>query len=148
VNRRNIMTGRTVLTRKWLRKLLRGLGTSADEVVATLRAAGVTGTRTDAHDCPGAGYITLKAREILPATDRVTVTLTADKAVIAITRADTSYYRDIKARTPEALEDFLDGFDSGDYADLRFPRFLGDFRSWSVDRGVGESRGSTTEVPG
>ncbi len=112
------MTGRTALTRKWLRNLLRGLGATAEEVAATLHAVGVKGSRTDAHDCPGAGYIAMKAREILPATDLATVTLTADKAVIGITRTGTSYYREVRARTPEALEDFLDGFDSGDYDDL------------------------------
>jgi hypothetical protein len=112
------MTARTALSREWLKKLLRGLGTTADEIAATLRAAGVKGSRTDAHDCPGAGYIAMKAREILPATDLATVTLTADHAVIGITRAGTSYYHEVKARTPGPLEDFLDGFDGGDYADL------------------------------
>jgi hypothetical protein len=112
------MTTHTALTRKWLRNLLRGLGATAEEVAATLRAAGVKGPRTDCHDCPGARYIAVKARELVPATDQVTVTLTADKAVIGITRAGTDQYREVKASTPEALEDFLDGFDADDYGDL------------------------------
>jgi hypothetical protein len=53
MNRRNAMTARTALSRKWLKRLLRGLGTTADEIAATLRAVGVKGSRTDAHDCPG-----------------------------------------------------------------------------------------------
>jgi hypothetical protein len=111
---------RTALTKKWLKRLLHELGTTADEVAGTLRAAGIKGTRTDVRDCPGARYITLKARAFVTAPDLVTVTLTADRAVIGITRAGTDYYREVKARTPGALEDFLDGFDggSGDYNDL------------------------------
>jgi hypothetical protein len=116
------MTTRTAptgkLTRKWLKALLAGLGSTADEVAATLRAAGIKGSRTECHDCPGARYIASKARELVPAADQVTVTLTADKAVIDITRPGTDDYREVRASTPGALEDFLDGFDSGDYDDL------------------------------
>lgn len=112
------MTARTVPTRKWLKQLLRGLGTTADEVAATLRAAGIKGSRIDAHDCPGARYIAMRTRELIPTPDLATVTLTADKTVIGITRAGTDFYREVKARTPGALEDFLDGFDGHDYDDL------------------------------
>lgn len=112
------MTTRTALTRQWLKSLLAGLGSTADEIAATLRAAGIKGSRTDCHDCPGARYIASKAHERVPATDQVTVTLTADKAVIGITRPGTDHYQEVKASTPEALEDFLDGFDGGDYDDL------------------------------
>jgi hypothetical protein len=111
------MTTRTALTRKWLKSLLTGLGSTADEVAATLRAAGIKGYHTDCHDCPGARYIASKASELARA-DKVTVTLTAEQAVIGITRDDTDRYREVKARTPGALEDFLDGFDSGEYDDL------------------------------
>jgi hypothetical protein len=112
------MTARTVLTRKWLKQLLHELGTTADEVAATLRAAGVKGSLTDCHDCPGARYIAVKARALIPAAELVTVTLTADRAVLGITREGTDYYREVTARTPGALEDFLDSFDSGGYNDL------------------------------
>ena len=44
-----------------------------------------------------------------------------DKTVIGITRAGTSYYREVDARTPGALEDFLDRFDGGDHDDLAEP---------------------------
>lgn len=112
------MTTRTALTRKWLESLLAGLGSTADEVAATLRAAGIKGFRTHCHDCPGARYIASKARELIPATDQVTVTLTADETVIAITRPGTDHYQEVKTSTPAALEDFLDGFDAGEYDDL------------------------------
>lgn len=110
-------TGNT-LTGESLQSTLTGLGSTADEVTATLRAAGIKGHLTDAHNCPGARFIATRARELLPGADRITVTLTAEKAVIGITFADPDEYREVTASTPEAVEDFLDHFDQGDYEDL------------------------------
>jgi 3-hydroxyisobutyrate dehydrogenase-like beta-hydroxyacid dehydrogenase len=112
------MTTNTALTAERLQTLLIGLGNNADEIAATLRAAGIKGYRTDAHDCPAARFIAARAHELLPVTGQVTVTLTAETAVIGITAADPAAYREVAASTPQALEGFLDSFDSGSYDDL------------------------------
>ena len=112
------MMTNTALTGEWLHSLLTGLGNTADEVAATLRAADVKGYRTDVQDDPGARFIASKARELVPATAQVAVILTAEEAVIGITPADPDDYWEVSASTPEAVEDFLDGFDAGDYDDL------------------------------
>ncbi len=109
------MTMSTALTGEWLRSLLAGLGNTADEVAATMRATGIKGPRASAHDCPGARLIAARAGELAAATSQVAVTLTADAAVIGITPAAPGNYWEITASTPEAVEDFLDGFDGGDY---------------------------------
>lgn len=112
------MTTNTALTGEWLHSLLTGLGNTADEVAATLRAADVKGYRTDVRDDPGARFIASKARELVPATAQVDVILTAEEAVIGITPVGPDDYWEVSANTPEAVEDFLDGFDAGDYDDL------------------------------
>lgn len=112
------MTVSTPLTSKWLTSVLADIGGTADEVAATLRETGVKGHPANCHDCPGARYIALRARELLPPADRVAVTLTGEIVVIGITPASADQYREVAASTPEALEDFIDGFDSGEYHDL------------------------------
>lgn len=112
------MTPSTALTEEWLRSLLTGLGNTADEVAATLRTAGVKGNRADAHDCPVARFIAAQARELVATAGQVTVTLTAEQAVIGITVAGSGDYREVTAGTPSAVEDFLDSFDGGAYDDL------------------------------
>jgi hypothetical protein len=106
------------LTGERLQSMLTGLGSTAGEITATLRAAGIKGHQADAHDCPGARFIATHARELLPGTDRIAVTLTAERAVIGITSADPDEYREVTASTPETVEYFLDRFDQGDHEDL------------------------------
>jgi hypothetical protein len=112
------MTTPTPLTAQWLENLLAGLGSTADEVAATLRTAGIKGVRTDVHDCPGARYIAAKARELVTPDCQVAVTLTHELTVIAITAASPDDYQEVSASTPEAVEDFLGRFDDGQYGDL------------------------------
>jgi len=95
------MTTPTPLTAQWLQNLLTGLGSTADEVAATLRTAGIKGVRTDAHDCPGARYIAAKARELVAPDCQVAVTLTQEQTVIGITTAGPDDYQESRPARPK-----------------------------------------------
>jgi hypothetical protein len=105
------------VTEQWLSQTLAGLGTDADQVAATLRAAKITGERCDPSRCPVARYLTQRARERWSSA-RATVTICGSTATVGIDLPDTGY-RSVQARPPEAVQKFITAFDTGGaYIDL------------------------------
>jgi hypothetical protein len=108
----------TRLTRKWLNQQLRDLGVTGDAVAATLRAAGIKGRRIDAQDCPVARYLRGNAASLLPGPATITVIAGTDTVVITVDGAGAGRGHAVAAPTPGPVEDFMDRFDDGGYADL------------------------------
>jgi hypothetical protein len=94
------------------------MGSTADEVAATLRQASITGIPADAHDCPGARYVRGMASPSVPAADSVAVTMTAEDTVIGVIENGGAVYWEVVSPTTEAIEEFLDELDGGRYPDL------------------------------
>lgn len=113
------MTIHTELNNGWLTSLLNGLGSTGDEVADALRDAQVTGTPADIWNDPVAVYIGVLARRLLSAPEiDILVVVTDEEVLLAITAPSTDPH-EISANIPDAVEDFLYRFDSGqDYSDL------------------------------
>lgn len=104
-------------TEQWLTQTLAGLGTDADDVAATLRAAKITGEQYSPTGCPVARYLTERTHERWPSA-RVTVSISESTATVGIDLPDTGYQY-VQARPPEAVREFIVAFDShGAYTDL------------------------------
>lgn len=105
------------LTEQWLTQTLAGLGTEADRVAATLRAAKITGEQYSPTGCPVARYLTERTRERWPSA-RVTVSVSNSTATVGIDLPDTGYQY-VVARPPKAVKEFIHAFDvDGAYTDL------------------------------
>ena len=108
------------LNDEWLESLLAGLGRTGDEVAGTLRDAGSRGTPTDIYGDPVAAYVGERVRRLLPEAADIEVAATADEVVVCVYTIFPDYAsREVAARTPEAVEDFMVRFDAReDYRDL------------------------------
>jgi hypothetical protein len=115
------MTTSTELSTTWLVSLLNSLGSTGDEVAATLRKASVKGTPASIWNDPVAVYISARTRDLVPPDTVIEVVVTAEEIVVSATVASASPddRHEVTASTPGAVEDFLDRFDAGeDYHDL------------------------------
>jgi len=102
---------------EWLSGVLAGLGSTLDDVAATLRAAGVTGARRFGRRCPVAVYIGIKAKERIPSASQVVVWISSEEATVRIHTP--SGEEATSVTTPVAVADFVDAFDDGRlYTDL------------------------------
>ncbi|MFB9832847.1 hypothetical protein [Actinoallomurus acaciae] len=105
------------VNKEWLTGVLNSLGHTADEVAATLRAAGITGKRRNGVQCPTALYARAKAKERVPSASRVGVWVGWEAIWVRICRADRKDL--VCVERPQAVSDFIEAFDSGsDYSDL------------------------------
>jgi peptidoglycan/LPS O-acetylase OafA/YrhL len=110
-------TGEPPLGKEWLSTTLTELGSTADEVAASLRTAKITGRPYDPEKCPVARYVTQRARNILP-TVLVTVTI-GSIAGLTIQQGGGIAYPRVEVPLTRAVSDFVCAFDQGDaYADL------------------------------
>lgn len=104
---------------EWLSGVLDGLGSTPDEVAATLRAAQVTGARRFGRRCPVAVYIGIKARERVPSALQVVVWISSEEATVRFHTASGEEAASVNASMPVAVAAFVDAFDGGGlYADL------------------------------
>lgn len=115
------MTTSTQLSTTWLASLLNSLGSTGDEVAATLRKASVKGIPADIWKDPVAVYISARTRDLAPPDAEIEVVVTAEEIVVSVTAASAApdHDHEVTASTPDAVEDFLDRFDADeDYNDL------------------------------
>jgi hypothetical protein len=106
------------LTARWLTTLLAGMGAKPADVAATLTRAGVTGLRSDAHDCPIARFVTAKARALVHAPAGISVIVTVGSVTVCVTPAGSGDEEEIVALTPIPVALFLRKFDANDYPAL------------------------------
>jgi len=99
------------MTNERLTELLTALGSSADEVAASLARRGIRGDRHECASCPVARYLRRFAWcshvEIGGTKTRRPYAMVSHRGSKAI------------ARLPDAVRDFVLGFDDGRYAGLR-----------------------------
>lgn len=104
-------------TEQWLRQTLAALGTDADQVAASLRAAKITGDRNGPSTCPIARYLGERAGARWPSA-RVTATVSACTVTVGLDLPEADY-RYVQTRPPEAVQAFIRVFDTGGaYSDL------------------------------
>lgn len=105
------------VSKEWLSGVLTGLGSTADEVATILRAAGITGERSNGVRCPIAVYVRAKAKERALSASRVGVWTGANTVSVWI-RAHNGE-ESVSVELPQAVIDFIEAFDSGSgYGDL------------------------------
>jgi hypothetical protein len=101
------------VTDHWLARVLSDLGNTHPSVVATLRAAQVTGRPGDPCACPIARYVLARVREHVPS-DPVLVTVT-DQVFVDIEAPSGDGYQWVSAAIPEPVTEFITAFDYGDH---------------------------------
>ncbi|GAA4100926.1 hypothetical protein [Actinomadura miaoliensis] len=104
------------INQQWLDEVLTGLGETADQVAAALHAAKITGQRHNPSDCPMVRYVAARARERVPSA-QVTASATRSTIQVEIDLRDADP-QTVWTVTPQAVREFIDAFDDGEYTDL------------------------------
>ena len=97
----------TINTSDDLYELLAGLGSTADEIVDTLRAAGIKGLRQEAAACPIANWLVLEANAWDVEVDGIEVSIRAEGS-----------NRAVHCSPPHGVYMFVLCFDNRRYPDL------------------------------
>lgn len=97
------------MTNEQLHAFLTSLGSTADEVAATLKKADAKGERWDATACPVSSAVWRELRRVNPELKPKRIVAGSQKVFVSGI---------CSCATPEPVRDFQNGFDHGDWPEL------------------------------